>query len=107
MNGYPGPQLRNDLYVLLESHTSAIKKHALETQRLEALGVSSLITASLTQQSRGRDEVEFYTFKARYGDGVVIFDPETASILDYISTNNLVTPATESTTLTEPEEHLL
>lgn len=108
MNGYPGPEQRNDLYVLLENHTSAMKKHALDKHSLEALGVSPLIAASLEQQSLERDNVEFYNFKARYSNGVVIFDPETKSILDYISTNGLTKPpASESTMATEPDGQLL
>lgn len=99
MNGYPGPQQRSDRYVLLAEHTSAMKKHALDAQKLEDLGVSSLITASLKQQSLQQDQVEFYNFKARYGEGIVIFDPQTASIVDYIKIQPPVSSATESTTV--------
>ena len=99
LNGYPGPQQRSDQYVVLADHTDAMKKHALDNQRLEELGVSTLVTASLERQSLQEDEVEFYNFKARYGNGVVVFDPETASILDYIRTDNLENSATDSTTV--------
>ena len=98
-NGYPGPQQRSDQYVVLADHTSAMKKHALDAQRIEDMGASALIQASLEQQTLSIDDVEFYAFKARYGDGVVIFDPETARILDYISTDGLTESTTESTTV--------
>jgi len=101
MNGYPGPQQRNDLYVLLINHKDSMKKHALDDQQLEELGVLSLINESLDQLSKNSDEMEFYNFKARYGEGVVIFDPETANILDYIRTDNLPNSATKSTTVAE------
>lgn len=104
MNGYPGPQQRNDLYVLLENHTSTMKKHALDEQRLEDLGVSALIAASLEAQSLGIDDVEIYNFKARYGTGVVIFDSETASILDYIVTDNFAGSTTETAALADQNE---
>ena len=104
MNGYPGPQQRNDLYVLLENHTSTMKKHALDEQRLEDLGVSALIAASLEAQSLGINDVEIYNFKARYGTGVVIFDSETASILDYIVTDNFAGSTTETAALADQNE---
>jgi len=104
MNGYPGPQQRNDLYVLLENHTSTMKKHALDEQKLEELGVMPLIEASLAQRSLQRDSVEFYNFKARYGNGVVIFDPETVSILDYIITDDLASSTTDPTTVAKHGE---
>lgn len=107
MNGYPGPQQRNDLYVSLEKNTDAMKKHALDEQRLEDMGVSPLIAASLKRRSLRKNDVEFYKFKARYGNGVVVFNPETASILDYISTDNIVKPTTEAASDNEPEGQLL
>ena len=97
MNGYPGPQQRSDRYVLLAEHTAAMKKHTIDALKLEELGVSALITASLEQQSLQQDEVEFYNFKARYGEGIVIFDPETASILDYIKIEAPAISAAEPT----------
>ncbi|MFT5893169.1 MAG: hypothetical protein ACI8VW_000034 [bacterium] len=104
MNGYPGPHQRNDLYVLLENHTNTMTKHALNSQKLERLGVSSLVAASLAKQSLDQDDVEFYNFTARYSEGVVIFDPETVSILDYISTDNIIKPTKESATVAKRDE---
>lgn len=101
LNGYPGPQQRSDQYVALADHTSDMKKHALNDQRIEELGASAQIATALEKQSLQRDSVEFYSFKARYGDGVVIFDPQTARILDYIKTDNVDSSATESTTVAE------
>lgn len=107
MNGYPGPQQRNDLYVALHEHADTLKKYALDDQRLKTLGVSDLVKASLKRKSLAREDVELYNFKARYATGVVIFDPESVSILDYINTDNLVKPATESASIAEPVEQLL
>lgn len=104
MNGYPVPQQRADLYVLLENQTDAMKKHALDEQRLATLGVSPLITASLEARSLEIDDVQIYNFEARYGAGVVIFDSETASILDYIVTDNLASSTTQSAALAEQNQ---
>ena len=104
LNGYPEPQQRNDLYVLLENHTSALKKHVLDEQRLERLGASTLLAASLKARSLEMDDVEIDNFKARYGTGVVIFDSDTASILDYIVTDNLDSSKTHSAALANQSE---
>lgn len=101
MNGYPGPQQRSDLYVSLDRQADAIKQYTLSEKQLIDLGVWSSITASLANRSLAADELEFYNFKARYTDGVVIFDPDTARILDYIRTDTIASTAGESTTRAE------
>lgn len=83
-NGYPGPQRRSDQYVSIEHNHDAMKKDSLDIATLGDMGAEDIVTTALKRKSLSFDEVELYIFKARYADGVAVFDPDSKSILDFI-----------------------
>lgn len=83
-NGYPGPQRRSDLYVPVAQNHDKMKADALDAAYLEERGVLSQVERSLAKRAKALDEVEIYPFKARYADGVALFDPTEHRILDYV-----------------------
>lgn len=86
-NGYPGPQRRSDLYVPLAQHHDVMKGDALDTGYLEENGVLRKVEQSLAKRSKALEDVEIYPFRARYADGVALFDPVDKQILDYVPFN--------------------
>ncbi len=88
-NGYPGPQRRSDQYVNLADNHNAIQDDALDIAKLDKLGATSLVTSVLRDKNLSLDAIELYKFKARYADGVVIFDPVEKRIIDFISTEGI------------------
>ena len=83
-NGYPGPQRRSDLYVPIAQNHDAIKQDALSQDYLEKQGILNDVEKSLAKRSKTLKQIEIYPFKARYADGVVLFDPIEKHIIDYL-----------------------
>ncbi|MFK8076299.1 MAG: hypothetical protein AB8B84_06915 [Granulosicoccus sp.] len=102
-NGYPGPQRRSDQYVSLESNHESMQKDALDIETLNAMGAADVITAALQRKSLELNEVELYKFKARYADGVAVFDPDNKRILDFVPIEKVDKPD-ESPVVAENEE---
>ena len=84
LNGYPGPQGRSDLYQPVTQHHDAMQQDALAWQAISDMGVESDVRASLEEQQLHAEEVELYTFKARYASGIAVFDPSAMQIVDFI-----------------------
>ncbi len=97
LNGYPGPQERSDQYVPMATHHDMIKKNALSHEQLAENGTLESVEKALNKRNLDASQVEFYRFKARYANGVAIFDPTHKRILDYI-------PAPEKST--NPDEKI-
>lgn len=84
LNGYPPPQERSDQYVQLNEHRESMRKHALDWQALSDRGAAEAIRQVLERSGKQPEDVEYYPFRARYADGIAIFDPEQLKILDYV-----------------------
>ena len=84
LNGYPGPQERSDQYVPLAAHHDAIRPDALGLQQLADRGALQVVERALKKRSLKPEEVEFYRFQARYARGIVILDPESMQIVDFV-----------------------
>ncbi|MGQ7845458.1 hypothetical protein ACUNV4_13325 [Granulosicoccus sp. 3-233] len=84
LNGYPGPQGRSDQYVPLTQHHAAIQKDALDWPAIVQRGADAAVQNALEKRQLQAEDVEFYTFKARYANGIALFDPSSMTILDYV-----------------------
>lgn len=84
LNGYPGPRERSDLFVPVAQHHDAMQKDALDWQTLAERGVEDAVRTALEKQQLQAGNVELYPFKARYANGIAIFDPSTMKILDFV-----------------------
>ncbi|NND91337.1 MAG: hypothetical protein HKN42_10775 [Granulosicoccus sp.] len=96
LNGYPGPQQRSDQYVPLASHHELMQEDALSVQQLADRGALRAVEKSLVKRSLDAEDVEFYRFKARYADGIAIFDPDAVRIVDYVTYESPVIAAASS-----------
>jgi len=85
LNGYPGPNERSDKFVPITAHHDSMQGGILSRAELDQAGASDEISQALDKLSLDESEVEFYKFKARYANGIAIFDPTTMRIVDYIS----------------------
>ena len=85
LNGYPEPHARSDLYVPLADNLHQIKQDALSESQLADSGALSAVTTALGKHDLELGDVDIYRFKARYANGVLLFDPVTVSILDYVT----------------------
>jgi hypothetical protein len=84
-NGYPGPQERSDQYVPLASHHDSMRGDALSRAQLADQGALEAVEKALQRQSLSAGDVEFYRFKARYANGIAVFDPAAMRIVDYVT----------------------
>ncbi len=101
LNGYPGPQGRSDLYEPLTLKHEAMQKDALNWQAVADLGAEAAVRAALEEQQLKAEDVELYPFKARYANGIAVFDPSNLQILDFVPEDS---PAMAAATSTGDEE---
>ncbi|MFK7856089.1 MAG: hypothetical protein AB8B79_18370 [Granulosicoccus sp.] len=94
-NGYPGPNERSDQFVPLAAHRESMRKHALTPAEVENAGASEAIDQALAKLSLATDNVELYKFKARYDNGIAIFDPRELRILDFVTYDSKAQPEAE------------
>ena len=80
-----------------------MQKDALSIATLNDMGATDIVTAALERKSLNLDDVELYNFKARYADGVAVFDPENKRILDFVPIKREDKPD-ESPVVAENEE---
>ncbi len=95
LNGYPGPQERSDQYLPIAAHHESMQKDALSATDLAQAGASEEIEQALNKLSLAAGNVEFYKFKARYANGIAIFDPIDMRILDYVTYESTPKPSVE------------
>lgn len=93
LNGYPGPQDRSDQYVPLAEHHDAMRKSALDWQQLAERGSEEAVREALRQQKLSPESVELYMFRARYADGIALFDPSSSTIVDFVPDSKPVVAA--------------
>jgi hypothetical protein len=84
LNGYPEPRERSDLYIPIDQGRAQMTGGQQNLQQLDSNGMLDVVKASLTRRDLHIDEVEVYTFKARYASGLVLFDPDQLRIIDYL-----------------------
>lgn len=84
LNGFPEAHERSDKYLILADNYEAMRKDRLDQEELEKNGTWAVVNAKLTKSKRSLDNVDLYRFKARYGRGVAVFDPQKMRIVDYI-----------------------
>lgn len=101
LNGFPGPQERSDQYVPVASHHDSMAQDALDRQQLVERGAMDVIEQALEKQSLDAEAVEFYRFKARYANGIAIFDPEDMRIVDFVTLDAPVIAAATADTTTD------
>jgi hypothetical protein len=104
LNGYPGPQERSDQFVPIAAHHESMQKGALSTIDLAQVGASEEIEQALNKLSLAASDVEFYTFKARYANGIAIFDPNNMRILDYVTYESIAKPSVKLDVAEEESE---
>lgn len=88
LNGYPGPRERSDQYVALDSKPEEMKKGELTDADLEQRGVLEAVESALAKERIRREDIELYKFDARYAKGVVLYDPKSQRIIDYVPKKN-------------------
>lgn len=84
-NGYPGPNVRSDQYVAINSRPDELEKGALTEKELEDLGSLSAVQKALGKHNVSLQETRIYKFEARFAEGVVLFDPQHNRIIDYVT----------------------
>lgn len=84
-NDYPPPYERSDQFVALDTNLEAFKKSAKSLEDLEATGQRVAVEAALASAGLNADDFEFHKFKARYANGIAIFDPKSMTIVDYVA----------------------
>ncbi|ASJ76424.1 hypothetical protein [Granulosicoccus antarcticus] len=84
-NGYPSPQERSDQYVSVVENHAAMRAGALGIEQLAEKGVLEVVERALQKHSLKPENVEFYKFQARYASGIVLFDPQSMQIVDFIA----------------------
>jgi len=84
LNGYPGPQDRSDQYVPVSEHHDAMQKDALDWQSVVDRGSEQAVQAALQKRQLELGAVELYPFRARYADGIALFDPAAMKIVDFV-----------------------
>jgi len=89
-NGYPGPNERSDQFVPLAANHKSMRKAALTTADVANAGASEAVDQALDKLSLAAADVELYTFKARYDEGIAIFDPKELRILDFVTYDSSV-----------------
>jgi hypothetical protein len=104
LNGYPGPQERSDQYLPVASHHDLMAKDALSTQQLADKGALDAVELALRKRSKTHADVEFYRFKARYADGIAIFDPRTMRIIDFVAVETPVMAAASAVSAASPDK---
>jgi len=85
LNGYPGPQQRSDKYLeLVEGHNEMQRYRITEEQLVQMHGWKP-VNRVLKKYALTLSDVELYKFKARYAEGVAIFDPDKLRIINYVA----------------------
>lgn len=91
-NGYPESSERSDQYMSLVDGREQMQASALDDEALIELGWLVPVQQTLKKQGKTDTDVELYRFKTRYAQGVVLFDPVTLSIVDYVPLEKQETP---------------
>ena len=83
-NGYPLAYERSDQFAELAGHLEMVSKSAWPIDELPNPGQREAVEAAIASAGLQADELEFHDFRARYASGIVIFDPKSVKILDYV-----------------------
>lgn len=84
LNGYPELRERSDLYIPIADGTQSMQSGRQSEEQLEAAGALEIINKALAKRALTFEDTEIYPFKARYANGLVLFDPQQLRILDYV-----------------------
>jgi len=85
MNGFPAGHERSDQYVEIAADRDTMTAHIRDADTLAQLGALTTIENALEKKGTTLDKVEVYDFRARFADGFVLFDPDSATIVGYVS----------------------
>jgi len=85
MNGFPAGHERSDQYVEIAADRDTMTAHIRDADTLAQLGALTTIENALEKKGTTLDKVEVYDFRARFADGFVLFDPDSATIRGYVS----------------------
>ena len=99
-NGYPEPQERSDKYLPIDTTHDRLQQQASSIETLKENGTWDTVAKRVDGLNKQPEDLEFYPFRARYGSGIAIFDPETLRITDFVA----VTPIRQATTETADAE---
>lgn len=83
LNGYPPPYLRIDLFARAVDSRSSLENGASNLNDLDDPTRTAVETV-LDNRSLAPDTVQLHRFEARYATGIVIVDPVSARVLDYV-----------------------
>ena len=84
-NGYPAAKERSDQYAAVSNHRDEMQAQQLTRDTLETAGSLGAVEQALAKQNKTLDDVEVYTFSARYADGYALFSPSDEKIIDFVS----------------------
>ena len=84
LNDFPPAHERSDKFKSIESSIDEINRKALSAETIAAHPDNAKIKASALKHETTLEAVQVLKFEARYGSGVVLFDPERLEIIDYI-----------------------
>jgi len=84
-NGYPGPRERSDQYVAIDSRPDELGKGIMTTEVLAEQGILAAVKKAANENKVQLKDIHVYKFQARYDKGVLLFDPKTHRIVDYVS----------------------
>ena len=84
-NGYPEPHARSDRFMTLESAHEELQHYQLSEEELKQAGNWPQIKQALGKTKLDRSDVEFYRFKARYSQGIALFDKNSLRVVRYVA----------------------
>ncbi len=84
-NGYPEPQERSDQYLPIDSSLDQLREESKTVEAMVEDGTWEKVESRVNALGKAPDEMEYYPFRARYGRGIAIFDPNTLTITDYVA----------------------
>jgi len=84
-NDFPEMHARSDKYTVPASDEAVLVERALGLGDLEAAGEREAVEAALAKRPPGTtDSIALHRFKARYADGIALYDIAAARIVDYV-----------------------
>lgn len=85
LDGMPEPHERLDLFEKRgPEHAEDIGLFATDKTSLEETGADVFVDAAIKKGGFDADNIELHRFKARYAQGIVLFDKTKQEILDYV-----------------------
>ena len=83
-NDFPELYARSDKYTVIADDDSRLAEHALTLDDLGTGAQRAAVERALAKRSNGTGPIALHRFKARYADGIALYDTAEARIVDYV-----------------------